>query len=452
MATSFYMAQLYINNVTALKSYMNKLDPKLKYYDIEKIKQKINDSIDKCVFQLKDIKLSTEFKSVYDGHKNIYNVVRNSLKTFDTLEQIVTLKSFVDMLMLDEFENIRLYDMTNAADRYYYDSVEYHTMSLGYLSNIYRSIKNINPLNIFTPNCFNGLTSQRFAQEKDKTYGNSTNYISEAKSRMTRVIKGELKGSHITNNYFDVVFLTPKITYKSSLDPFGKMAEPTEKVFVKNCIKYCRQDGLLVITLPATRLDAGYAFYLSKVLSDNTIVIKDDSSDVGTSLERITIIGQKHITQKSKPELYERLKYVNYDELPTADSIEPTFDIPMAELTLDFFRGSTLDTDDILEATQSNLINSFLDSQTQPLIVKDQSPLLPFNIGQVGLVLTSGCLDGVVEEVDGIYHVIKGMTTKLTTTQTEVSETDNKVKSTETISNQVKINVFTADGEFISLG
>ena len=54
MATNFYMAQLYINNVTALKSYMNKLDPKLKYYDIEKIKQKINDSIDKCIFQLKE--------------------------------------------------------------------------------------------------------------------------------------------------------------------------------------------------------------------------------------------------------------------------------------------------------------------------------------------------------------------------------------------------------------
>ena len=57
-----------------------------------------------------------------------------------------------------------------------------------------------------------------------------------------------------------------------------------------------------------------------------------------------------------------------------------------------------------------------------------------------------------MEEVDGVYHVIKGMTTKLTTTQTEVSEEANKVKSTETISNQVKINVFTADGKFIELG
>ena len=448
MATNLYMAQIYINNVQALKSYMNKLNPELKYYDIEKIKDKINDAVDKLSFQLKDIRLSTEFKSVYDGHKQIYNVIRGSLKTYESLEQIISLKPFVDMIMIDEIENTRLYDMIKAADHYYYDSIDSYDVSADYLSHIYRSIKNTNGLNIFAPNCFNGLTVSRFAKEKDKTFGNSTNYISRAKELMTRVIKGELKGSHITNNYFDVVFLIPKVSYKLNTDPFGKIAEPNEKVFIKNCVKYCRQDGLLVMTLPATRVDASFAFYLSKVLSDNTIIVKEPNS----RLERITIIGQKHITQKSKSELYEKLKYINYDELPTADSIEPTFDIPMAELTLDFFRGSTLDTDDILEATQSNLINSFLDSQTQPLVVKDQSPLLPFNIGQVGLVLTSGCLDGVVEEVDGIYHVIKGMTTKLTTTQTEVSETDNKVKSTETISNQVKINVFTADGEFISLG
>ena len=85
-----------------------------------------------------------------------------------------------------------------------------------------------------------------------------------------------------------------------------------------------------------------------------------------------------------------------------------------------------------------------------PLVSKDQSPLLPFNIGQVGLVLTSGCLDGVIEEMEGINHVIKGMTTKVMTTNRE--EMDDKVRCTETINNQVKINVFTADGKYIQLG
>jgi hypothetical protein len=301
MATNLYMAQIYINNVQALKSYMNKLNPELKYYDIEKIKDKINDAVDKLSFQLKDIRLSTEFKSVYDGHKQIYNVIRGSLKTYESLEQIISLKPFIDMLMIDEIENTRLYDMIKAADHYYYDSLDFYDMSADYLSHIYRSIKNTNGLNIFAPNCFNGLTVSRFAKEKDKTFGNSTNYISRAKELMTRVIKGELKGSHITNNYFDVVFLIPQVTYKLNTDPFGKIAEPNEKVFIKNCVKYCRQNGLLVMTLPATRVDASFAFYLSKVLSDNTIIVKEPNS----RLERITIIGQKHITQKSKPELYE---------------------------------------------------------------------------------------------------------------------------------------------------
>ena len=43
------------------------------------------------------------------------------------------------------------------------------------------------------------------------------------------------------------------------------------------------------------------------------------------------------------------------------------------------------------------------------------------------------------------------MTTKLSTTETDDS-VENEIKSTETISNQVKINVFTADGKFIQLG
>ena len=448
MATNLYMVNNYTNNVKALQAYVNKLDAKAKFYDLEKIKEKINESIDKLVFQLKDIRLSVEFNAVFDAHKNIYNVIRNSLKTFDTLEQVVTLKSFVDMLLVDEFDRIRLYDLIRAADHYYYDSADYYAMDHNMLRRMRDSITNTNALNIFAPHCFNGITVKDFAKEKDNTFGNTPNYITEAKSRMTRVIKGELKGSHITNQFFDVVFLIPNVTYKLEKDAFGKVAEPHEKVFIKNCIKYCRQDGLIVMVLPTTRVDANFAFYLSKILSDNTIIVKEPNS----RLERVVIMGQKNISQKSKPELYQKLKYMNYDTLPMPDAIVPTFSIPTAELKLDFFRGSKLDTDDILEAAQSALVDNFLNSQTQPLVVKDQSPLLPFNIGQVGLVLTSGCLDGVVEEVDGVYHVIKGMTTKLTTTQTEVSETDNKVKSTETISNQVKINVFTADGEFISLG
>jgi hypothetical protein len=162
-------------------------------------------------------------------------------------------------------------------------------------------------------------------------------------------------------------------------------------------------------------------------------------------------MGRKEVTNKAKQDLLSKLTNIDYDKLPVASDLAPIFDIPLEVLELEYFRGSQLDVDDLLEAAVDAGIDNFLFNQTQPLVVKDQSPLLPFNIGQVGLVLTSGCLDGVVEEMDGVYHVIKGMTTKLSTVTTDDSE-ENQLKSTETISNRVKINVFTADGKFIELG
>lgn len=445
--TNLYMVKIYMNNVEAFKVYMNKINPNLKY-DLDKIKIKINDMVDKLSFQLKDITLMTEYKSAYADHKNILNVIRGYLKTYDTLEQIISLKSFVDMLHTETFDELRSYVLTRDADNYYYDNSDITRMPFGFNACLYNTIKNTNALNIFNPVCFNGVNISEFAKEKDSTYGNSINHVTQAKDRMTRVIKGALKGSFISNNFFDVVYLIPSIEINVHADAFGKIKEPNEKIFIKNCVKYCRHNGVMIITLPATRIDTSLALYMSKLFADNIQIVKvpDDS------LERITIIGQKQISNKSRPDVYEKLKYIDYSKLPEPFSLVPTFEIPTAPLTLELFRGSTLDIDDVLEATQTNLIDSFLENQTQPLVVKDQSPLLPFNIGQVGLVLTSGCLDGVVEEIDGVYHVIKGMTTKLSTTHTEVSDNDQQVKSTETISNQVKINVFTGDGEFISLG
>ena len=445
--TNLYMVKLYMNNIEAFKTYINKINPNLKY-DLDKIKEKISDTVEKLAFQLKDIKTSTEFRTCYQDHENILNVIKGYIKTYDTIEQVLSLKSFINMLHTEPFDSVRQGDLISLAYDYFYESSSVTEMPLGYNNHLYRTITNINGLNIFAPNCSNGKNIAEFAKEKDSTFGNSNSYVSQAKERMTRVIKGKLKGSFISNNFFDVLYIIPQISYALQTDPFGKIKEPEEKILIKNCIKYCRQNGVIIITIPATRIDKNFAFYLSKVLGDNAQITRVPND----SLERITIIGQKQITNKPKQELYEKLQYIDYDLTPMPEDLVPVFEIPTEQLTLELFRGSTLDIDDVLEATQTNLIDAFLENQTQPLVVKDQSPLLPFNIGQVGLVLTSGCLDGIVEEVDGVYHVIKGMTTKLSTTHTEVSDNNQEVKSTETISNQVKINVFTGDGEFISLG
>ena len=79
-------------------------------------------------------------------------------------------------------------------------------------------------------------------------------------------------------------------------------------------------------------------------------------------------------------------------------------------------------------------------------ILTDTQPLLPFNIGQVGLILTSGKSDGVVEEPGDRFHVIKGRTIKYVEhLQGSMTSDEDRV---DKISNRVQINAFGADGLF----
>ena len=95
------------------------------------------------------------------------------------------------------------------------------------------------------------------------------------------------------------------------------------------------------------------------------------------------------------------------------------------------------------------LYNEFYKQVDDHKILTDTQPLLPFNIGQVGLVLTSGRLDGVIEEPGDRYHIIKGRTIKYTENiQNNIENNEERIKK---ISNRVQIKAFGADGTFKSI-
>ena len=61
----------------------------------------------------------------------------------------------------------------------------------------------------------------------------------------------------------------------------------------------------------------------------------------------------------------------------------------------------------------STLKEKIYESQVyKPIYKEEKQPLLPLNLGQLGLVLTSGCLDGIVDEGNGFAHIIKGRVEK----------------------------------------
>ena len=443
MAKKLYSAQQYIKKVNGFKSYIQKVK---KSDDFSIVKDRLIESIDIMLFHLQDMKISCE--AYKDTHETLLNSFKNTILIANNSDDLITVTSLLDLLDTNDFQNYNEFTLNmKASDMEYNDKESFIDIPKPYLQMLRRAINN-ESITTFYPNCQNGDNVRSFADTNDRTYGQTDRYTSNARAALTRLAKGVLKGSTITNNYFDSLFLVSRVGYGEVVDQLGVVKEPYERIEIKNVIKYLRPGGLFLITIPYTRLLPSLAMYLSKNISDVRIVkVPNDT------LKRVTILGIKNESNaNSDKEIYQRLKLFNYDDaIDVADLGTGIYNLPTQELVLEMFRGSELDSGDILDACQDNMLDSFIESQMDPLVVKDQAPLLPFNIGQVGLVLTSGCLDGVIEEMEGINHVIKGMTTKVTSTNREELE-DNKVRCTETINNQVKINVFTADGKFIQLG
>lgn len=90
--------------------------------------------------------------------------------------------------------------------------------------------------------------------------------------------------------------------------------------------------------------------------------------------------------------------------------------------------------------------NKLLDNQT---CEDTRRPLIPFSPGQLGLVLVSGDIDGIIDEGNGCYHVIRGSTYR---TPTVVNEENNNVR-TRTVTNNVatSVTVMLANGQEITL-
>ena len=107
---------------------------------------------------------------------------------------------------------------------------------------------------------------------------------------------------------------------------------------------------------------------------------------------------------------------------------------------------------DVLEKNQEQ-VNSIIQDQVK--IVDSYSnqdtrrPLIPFSPGQLGRVLVSGDIDGIIDEGDGCYHVIKGSVYRNPTTTTEEDGTISTEKTTYNVATSV--TVMLANGKKITL-
>lgn len=310
-------------------------------------------------------------------------------------------------------------------------------------------------LKLFSPQCRHGEDESNFAQGapiKVDTYGleENDNYgAEEAKKVMTRVIKGTLKGSTISNDYFDILYLNPRISIMSEFKGDGFLKESNEANLLKNSMRYLKKDGLFVYIIPYSKISPEIKLFISKWVKDISFIRLNENNN----LKRVMIIGKKEFNPSYSDTFIELSSYT-YEILQEPDAGQYKLE-PNKNSELKLFRGSILDESELNSIVNNDgLYEDFFKAVEIKDYSKDTTPLLPFNIGQIGLILSSGCLDGIVEEDENVSHVIKGMTIKEVSYTNETTVNDKGqtvIDATQTVSNKVQISAFGADGEFYTL-
>ena len=416
-----------------------------------------------CTYAKEMITSSTESRQL--SHIDfVIKSILNEITKAETMQQIrdITNAFYEESYELaEQCSDIRSWNLYSMFSQFRSGNSERYKIDKPILKNIAKHITSEKPLTMFSIQCRRGEDERDLADAlienlnvEVKTYGldNEANGARSAKEVLDRVILGSIKGSTVSNEVFDIVFASPTITLDTVKKASGKLAPTNEEIILNNSLRYLKPNGLFIFTIPFYELSPAFALYLSRELRDINVFKHNTYDECRDVCKFITIIGRKsyNLTNSS---VFKELTNLNYNELPTEPVSDYCLNLPSAEIKI--FRGSVLDNEELDEIIKTDgLYEDFfsnIENQNKP---SDKAPLLPFNIGQIGLVLSSGSLDGVVEESLTVKHAIKGMTIKETETETEQiveSNGSTSTKSTETVRNKVKITALGADGTLYNL-
>lgn len=402
-----------------------------------------------------DIRLAMEECINASSRPRLYTLMMNSIKAYNKeLIEIKTapeLKAIINNI-IDLFSDFDYQEEDTTT--YSYDSLSnIRTLDTWPLDPIKEHISKMNrEVTLFesdcsTGDCFNFLQSHNLL-----AYGTEkSNDISVAKEYATKVVKGELKGSRISNDAFD--YLIAKCSIKPTLKQNMRVNSVFryEKDYIFNINRYLRPGGILLIAIPYYRMYKDTAEMIAK--NYHNVKVFKSTGAYWQEKKYIYIYGQKNTTKGFDNKAYEDLrKAYNPDLLEDFDeNLVLDYVLPPKHIPIETFRGSVLDMEELHYLVQnSGAVDEMFKNQNVEKIGESSTrPLLPFNIGQIGLVLTSGCLDGIIDEGEGHYHLVKGQVSKKTDLESNIS--NGVIDETEIISNRVEINILLPNGEFKTL-
>ena len=310
------------------------------------------------------------------------------------------------------------------------------------------------PITLFNINCTakNSIKGLDNPKHTLKFYGADARKTlsSSQRTEYQRVIYGGLKGSAISNDTFDILACLPVLTQNKTIK--NNTIVKNEQEIAQRSLEYLRPGGIFIYALPYYRFYNTLCTFLARSLTNVQVFTTYEERYSGSKL--VYVIGNKQELQPLPDmQLYRTLRGLplHWDRLvaEVPKALKP-ISLPEGIVQVKRFRGSEFNEEEVVELySTSKCTSDFWKAQTvEKLSESKERPLLPFSIGQLGLVLTSGCLDGIVDEGNGYKHVVKGRVIKRVDRYENLDRNTNRVQVESTTSKRVEINAFLADGTY----
>lgn len=450
-------------------------------------------NLDLTLFNYNDIlnNMRLAFKEMFCCSQYIngssFDIVDAGYYTFDNLmKEYEALKGDSDNL--DAYVKFakkvtKTFDEYHCARRMAYDYTLYHcgTRDFSFNNTLNLSIfkDNLNDLiqranrsiNVLDMNVQDGALGHNLkCEHKDKVnlYGIKYDDWSSVlinRSDFTRLVKTtfDVNNYHVSNNAFDITILN--CIYRRYADSTSaSLLDKPELKLLKRAINYTQPGGLIIVEIYKSRLFKDIVSTIVRNMDnvriyDNTVQIKriEEMNTTHCLNDCVTIIGikKKEQDKEADMDIYNKIQgaaFANeYDDCFSSPSQKfDDYVFPPTAEEVVTFRGSVIDEDEITEAylnTQS--YREFEKSQQlDNASIHAQKSLLPFSVGQLGIILTSGCLDGLVDEGDNKCHVVKGRIIKDKSTEIITDVNTHTTEYHDTYNNRVEINAFLPNGKF----
>jgi len=299
------------------------------------------------------------------------------------------------------------------------------------------------------PCCGEGLALKNLIEEADATtYGIELDeYRAEqAKANLDHVIKGSYEDARISNSVFSCLFLNPPYDWGSFGESGEDHPERKEKTFLRGTVKYLQPEGVLIYIVPQKRVSPDVAKILSYRFDDfNPYRFPDEEYE---RFGQIVLFGKKKQKGGLDRESFDRMSAIpgeDLEEIPYLDS--PVYNLP-ASPEVRMFRSSLIDEKELERALTISPLWERLRGYTRNNNNGVGRPPLPLHAGHLGLLLASGCLDGVVGDGDD-RHIVRGKVEKVTCMEQEYR--GDTLIERETESYRVSIKLLKKDGEIINL-